>query len=325
MPDAWPLLLAAGIGVLVLLVLVAVLGRYFTLWVRALVTRSYIGMPTLVFMSLRKVNPAAMVEARILATQAGLNDIPVEALEAHFLAGGDVKRVVRALIVAHQARIPLDWNTASAIDLAGRDVLEAVQMTVDPRVIDCPGNRIPGRTTLDAVAKDGIQLRVQARVTVRSNLAQLIGGAKEDTVIARVGEGIVSAIGSASSHKEVLANPALIARRVQSKGLDSNTSFEIVSIDIASIEVGENVGARLQVDQAEADTRVARARAEERRARAIATEQEMIALTAENRAHVVAAEAEVPRAQSEAIRAGVLHSHRGRKARLPARRGFARR
>lgn len=314
-------LLAGGLA---LLIAVLALSRYIALWVRAFVTQARIGLPTLVFMSFRKISPKVIVDARILASQAGLNDIPVHALEAHYLAGGNVMRVVRALVVAHRAGIELDWRTASAIDLAGRDVLEAVQMSVDPRVIDCPAVGLPGgRTTLDAVARDGIQLRVQARVTVRANIQQLIGGAKEDTVIARVGEGIVSAIGAAETHRVVLANPMLIAHRVQEKGLDAQTAFEIVSIDIAKIDVGENVGARLLVDQAGADMRVARARAEERRARALAAEQEMIALTTENRAQVVLAEAEVPKAQADAIRKGTLRTGTAR-TRLPMRRTFHR-
>jgi uncharacterized protein YqfA (UPF0365 family) len=210
------------------------------------------------------------------------------------------------LIVATRARLNLDWDKASAIDLAGRNVLEAVQTSVDPKVIDCPDPRRTGRTTLDGVAKDGIQLKAKARVTVRTNLAQLIGGATEETVIARVGEGIVSAIGSSESHKQVLANPMLIADAVLKKSLDAQTAFEIVSIDIADIDVGMNVGARLQADQAEADVRVARARAEERRAQAVAAEQEMRALTQENRAKVVLAEAEVPLALAESYRNGRL-------------------
>jgi uncharacterized protein YqfA (UPF0365 family) len=225
------------------------------------------------------------------------------------LAGGNVRRVVQALIVANRAKIDLDWDTAAAIDLAGRNVLEAVQTSVDPKVIDCPDARRTGRTTLDGVAKNGIQLRARARVTVRTNLAQLIGGATEETVIARVGEGIVSAIGSCETHSEVLANPMLIAKAVLDKSLDSQTAFEIVSIDIADIDVGDNIGARLQADQAEADMRVYRAKAEERRAMAVASEQEMKALTIENRAKLVLAEAEIPRAMAEAFRMGKLRAN----------------
>lgn len=282
--------------------------RYFKLWIQAFMTRAKIGPFTLVFMALRKVNPHVIVDARIMCVQAGLTDVTTNGLEAHFLAGGNVVRVVRALIAAHRAKIELNWDTAAAIDLAGRNVLEAVQTSVNPKVIDCPDPKRSGRRTLDGVAKNGIQLRARARVTVRTNLSQLVGGATEETIIARVGEGIVSAIGSCAQHTDVLSNPQLIARAVLAKGLDSQTAFAIVSIDIADIDVGENIGARLQADQAEADMRVARAKAEERRARAVATEQEMKALTEENRAHVVLAEAEVPLAQAEAFRKGSLRA-----------------
>jgi uncharacterized protein YqfA (UPF0365 family) len=284
--------------------------RYFKLWLRAFVTRARISPLTIVFMALRKVNPNTIVDAKISAVQAGLTDITTGALEAHYLAGGNVVKCVRALIASHRARIDLDWDTAAAIDLAGRDVLDAVRTSVDPKVIDCPDPRL-GRSTLDGVAKDGIQLKARARVTVRTNLSQLIGGATEDTIIARVGEGIVSAIGSCETHKEVLANPMLIARAVLDKGLDSQTAYEIVSIDIADVDVGDNVGARLQADQAEADVRVARAKAEQRRAEAVASEQEMRALTQENRAHVVLAEAEIPKAMADAFRRGNLRRLNG--------------
>jgi len=282
--------------------------KYFKLWLRAFVSRAQINPFTLIFMSLRKVNPHVIVDAKIMAVQAGLEDVTTTGLEAHFLAGGNLRRVVQALIAAHRAKIELDWNIAAAIDLAGRNVLEAVQTSVNPKVIDCPDVKRGGRLTLDGVAKDGIQLKARARVTVRTNLAQLIGGATEETIIARVGEGIVSAIGSSMSHKEVLANPQKISRAVLAKGLDSQTAFEIVSIDIADIDVGENVGARLQADQAEADMRVARAKAEERRALAVANEQTMKALTEENRSHVVLAEAEVPLAIADAFRSGSLRA-----------------
>jgi uncharacterized protein YqfA (UPF0365 family) len=258
-------------------------------------------------MSLRKVNPHTIVEAKISAVQAGLDAISTQALGAHLLAGGNVTKVVRALIAAHRARIALDWDTASAIDLAGRDVLDAVSTSVNPKVIDVPDPR-RGRITLDGVAKDGIQLKAKARVTVRTNLSQLIGGATEDTIIARVGEGIVSAIGSCESHKDVLANPTLIAQNVLRKSLDSQTAYEIVSIDIADIDVGANVGARLQADQAEADLRVARARAEKNRADSVAQEQEMRALTQENQSKVVLAEAEIPKAMAEAYSRGQLRA-----------------
>ena len=312
MKENWQTLLIGG-GVLflvfMLLVSVIVFVKYFNLWLQAFVTRARVSILSLIAMSFRKVNARAIVESKIMAVQAGLPPISTQALEAHYLAGGNVNRVIKALIVAHRAKIELDWETASAIDLAGRNVLEAVQTSVDPKVIDCPDpRRSAGRSTLDGVAKNGIQLRARARVTVRTNLGQLIGGATEETVIARVGEGIVSAIGSCQSHKEVLANPMLIAKAVLDKSLDSQTAFEIVSIDIADIDVGDNVGARLQADQAEADVRVARARAEERRARAVAQEQEMKALTAENRAKVVLAEAEVPLAMAEAYKGGRLRA-----------------
>ena len=301
------------------LVFVAILGlaalgfvfmflRYFKLWLRGFVTKAGISPPTLVFMGLRNVNPHIIMDARIMAVQAGLTDVTPQGLEAHYLSGGNVRRIVQSLIAAHRAKIDLNWFTASAIDLAGRNVLDAVQTSVNPKVIDCPDPRRGGRKTLDGIAKDGIQLKARARVTVRTNLAQLVGGATEETIIARVGEGIVSAIGSSSSHKEVLANPQLIARAVLAKGLDSQTAFEIVSIDIADVDVGENVGARLQADQAEADVRVARATAEERRAMAVANEQEMKAVTVENQAHVVLAEAEVPLALADAFRQGSLRS-----------------
>ena len=301
------LIVAGGVLAVILLVFLFLFGKYFNLWLRAFVTRARIGPLSLVFMSLRKVNPRVIVDAKIMAVQAGLTSITTEDMEAHYLAGGNVRRVVQSLIAAHRAKIDLDWEIAAAIDLAGRNVFEAVQTSVDPKVIDCPDPR-HGRQTLDGVAKDGIQLKARARVTVRTNLAQLIGGATEETVIARVGEGIVSAIGSSKSHKDVLANPTMIAKAVLAKGLDSQTAYEIVSIDIADIDVGDNVGARLQADQAEADVRIARAKAEERRARAVAQEQEMVALTQENRAKVVLAEAEVPKAMADAFRHGRLRA-----------------
>jgi uncharacterized protein YqfA (UPF0365 family) len=299
----------AVIGMLCIvgLTMLFMFGKYFKLWLRSFVTRAHIGPFHLVFMSLRKVNPNVIVDAKITAVQAGLTDISTEEMEAHYLAGGNVRRLVQSLVASHRAKIDLNWETAAAIDLAGRNVLEAVQTSVDPRVIDCPDTK-KGRSTLDGVAKDGIQLRARARVTVRTNLAQLVGGATEDTIIARVGEGIVSAIGSSESHKSVLANPALIAKAVLDKGLDSQTAYEIVSIDIADIDVGDNVGARLQADRAEADMRIARARAEERRAIAVALDQEMLALTQENQAKVVLAEAEVPMAMSDAFRKGGLRA-----------------
>ncbi len=300
--------IAVAFMVIVGLVMFFLFIRYFNLWLRSYTTRAGISPISLVLMSLRKVNPHTIVEAKISAVQAGLaTTITTQALGAHYLAGGNVTKVVRALIAAHRARLGLDWDTASAIDLAGRDVLDAVRTSVDPKVIDCPDPR-RGRYTLDGVAKDGIQLKARARVTVRTNLSQLIGGATEDTIIARVGEGIVSAIGSCESHKDVLANPTLIAQNVLRKSLDSQTAYEIVSIDIADIDVGDNIGARLQADQAEADLRVARARAEQRRAEAVAQEQEMRALTQENQAKVVLAEAEIPKAMAEAYGRGQLRA-----------------
>ncbi|MFT5092897.1 MAG: flotillin-like protein FloA [Planctomycetales bacterium] len=308
--EPWELVGAFLIGILGLVALgfVFMFFRYFKLWLRGFVTKAGISPPTLVFMALRNVNPHVIMDARIMAVQAGLTDVSVQGLEAHYLSGGNVRRIVQALIAAHRAKIDLNWFTASAIDLAGRNVLEAVQTSVNPKVIDCPDPRRGGRKTLDGISQDGIQLKARARVTVRTNLAQLVGGATEETIIARVGEGIVSAIGSTQTHKEVLANPQLITHAVLAKSLDSQTAFEIVSIDIADVDVGENVGARLQADQAEADVRVARAMAEERRAMAVANEQEMKAATVENLAHVVLAEAEVPLALADAFRQGSLRS-----------------
>jgi len=299
---------AAMIGGLILLVSLFVFFKYFNLWLQAYVTRAGVSMPSLIAMSFRKVDARVIVAAKIMSVQAGLPDVSTQAFESFFLARGNVPRVVQALIVAHRAKIDLDWETAVAIDLAGRDVLEAVQTSVNPRVIDCPDQRRGGRRTLDGVARNGIQLKARARVTVRTNLARLIGGATEETIIARVGEGIVSAIGSCDSHKTVLANPMIIAKAVLDKSLDSQTAFEIVSIDIADIEVGDNIGARLQADQAEADVRVARARAEERRTQAVANEQEMKTRTVENRAKVVLAEAAVPSAIAAAYKMGNLRA-----------------
>ncbi|WP_404310349.1 flotillin-like protein FloA [Neorhodopirellula lusitana] len=291
-----------------LLVVFFVFANYFGLWIQSVLTGSNIGFPSLIAMTFRKVNTRAIVRSKIMATQAGLNDpeLTSGALEAHYLAGGNVQQVIRALIAAKKAKtISLTFREATAIDLAGRDVLESVQTSVYPKVIDCPP-RGEAKPSLDAVAKDGIQLKVKARVTVRANLQQLIGGATEETIIARVGEGIVSAIGSAESHKAVLENPDIISKAVLAKKLDSQTAFEIVSIDIADIDVGANIGARLQADQAEADTAVARANAESKRALAVAEEQEMQALIEQSRAEVVEAEAAVPRAMAEAFRSGRL-------------------
>lgn len=284
-------------------VLLLVLFTYFIpvgLWVSALASRVSVGLFSLVGMRLRRVPPPVILKALISATKAGLA-LESGLLEAHYLAGGNVNRVVNALIAADKANIDLDFQQAAAIDLAGRDVLQAVQTSVNPRVIDCPA-----QGAVAAVAKDGIQLLARARVTVRTNIATLVGGATEDTVVARVGEGIVSAIGSAEGYTRVLENPDLISRAVLDKGLDSGTAFEILSIDIADIDVGKNVGAHLQTDQAEADKRVAQARAETRRAMAVAEEQEMQARVQEMRAKVVEAEAEIPLAMAEAFRSGNL-------------------
>ena len=260
------------------------------LWISAWASGAYVSMFTLVAMRLRRVPPGTIVTARISAVKAGIN-IPLNDLEAHFLAGGNVVRVVNAMISADKASIPLTFKRASAIDLAGRNVLEAVQMSVLPKVIETP--------RIAAVAKDGIQLMVVSRVTVRTNIERLVGGAGEETIIARVGEGMVSTIGSAVNHKSVLENPDHISKHILSKGLDAGTAYEILSIDIADVDVGENIGAKLQIDQANADKQIAQAKAEERRAMAVALEQEMSA-------RVVEAEAEVPRAMAEAFRAGNL-------------------
>jgi uncharacterized protein YqfA (UPF0365 family) len=291
------------------LVLFAVFARYFRLWIQSVTTGAGIGIFDLLGMTFRKVNPTVIVRSKIMAVQAGLGEdtgITSKALEAHYLAGGRVPLVIQAMIAAKKAKtINLDYRLATAIDLAGRDILEAVRTSVYPKVIDCPA-RGSGRESLDAVAKNGIQLKVKARVTVRANLNQLIGGATEETIIARVGEGIVSAIGSADRHTDVLENPDRISKAVLARRLDSQTAFEIVSIDIADIDVGDNIGARLQADQAEADMRVARANAESRRAMAVAQEQENIAGIEESRAKVVEAEAEVPRAIADAFQGGRL-------------------
>ncbi|MCR8631427.1 MULTISPECIES: flotillin-like protein FloA [Paenibacillus] len=267
------------------------------LWVSALASGVRIGIITLVAMRLRRVTPSRIVNPMIKATKAGI-DISINQLESHFLAGGNVDRVVNALIAAHRADIPLPFERAAAIDLAGRDVLQAVQMSVNPRVIETP--------TVSAVAKNGIEVKVIARVTVRANIERLVGGAGEETIIARVGEGIVTTVGSSESHKDVLENPDMISRTVLSKGLDAGTAFEILSIDIADVDVGKNIGAYLQTEQAEADKRIAQAKAEERRAMAVAQEQEMKALVVEMKAKVVESESQVPLAMAEALRNGKL-------------------
>jgi len=304
------LIVACVVGIIILLVLFAIFINYFRWWIQSLTTGAGITLFDLVGMTFRKVNPNVIVRSKIMAVQAGLDEkntgITSRTLEAHYLAGGNVPLVIRALVAATKAKIvTLSYSEATGIDLAGRNVLEAVQTSVYPKVINCPATG-SARSTLDAVAQDGIQLKVKARVTVRANLQQLIGGATEETIIARVGEGIVSAIGSSETHKLVLENPDRISKAVLARGLDANTAFQIVSIDIADIDVGDNIGARLQADQAEADTRVARARAEGRRAMAVAAEQEKIASIEESRAAVVEAEAEVPKSIAEAFQSGNL-------------------
>jgi uncharacterized protein YqfA (UPF0365 family) len=293
-----------NLGVIIVIAVISIVGLwiifYFIpvgLWFSALVSGVRISLLQLVLMRWRKIPPAVIVNNLIAATKAGLR-LNRDDLEAHFLAGGRVKAVVNALISADKANIPLDFKTATAIDLAGRDVLEAVQMSVKPKVINTP--------PVAAVAKDGIQLIAKARVTLRANIKQLVGGAGEETILARVGEGIVTSIGSAINHKLVLENPDSISKVVLSKGLDSGTAYEILSIDIADIDVGKNIGAILQIDQANADKNIAQAKAEERRAMAVAVEQEMKAKAQEARAKVIEAEAEIPKAISEAFRSGNL-------------------
>ncbi len=309
--QIWFYVTMAGIvfGLAILLALFLAFVAYGKLWFQGFMSSADVSLMSLVGMHFRQVRPSTIVNAKIMAAQAGLdinrrNGISTQRLEAHFLAGGDVMRVINAIIAAQRAGIDLDFDRASAIDLAGRDVLDAVKTSVNPKVIDCPDAQKSGKRFLSAIARDGVELRIRTRVTVRTNLAQLIGGATEETIIARVGESIISSIGSSDHHQDVLENPDRISKAVLARGLDAHTAFEIVSIDIADIDVGENIGARLQADQAEADTRVARAKAERRRADAIATEQENKAGVAENRARLVMAEAEVPRAMADAFRSG---------------------
>ena len=278
------------IAAIAILVFVGLFFSFLSTWIRALTSGAHVSFFNLLAMTLRRVPPKVIVDARIQLVKAGL-DLDTDSIEAHFLAGGHVKQVVNALIAADKANIELTFQRAAAIDLAGRNVLEAVQMSVLPKVIETP--------RIAAVAKDGIQLIVVSRVTVRTNIDRLVGGAGEETIIARVGEGMVSTIGSAQSHKNVLENPDHISKHILSKGLDAGTAYEILSIDIADVDVGENIGAKLQIDQANADKQIAQAKAEERRAMAVALEQEM-------RARVVEAEAEVPRAMAEAFRQGNL-------------------
>jgi uncharacterized protein YqfA (UPF0365 family) len=296
---------------IIALITVVAFAAFGAMWVQAFAAGARVRMSSLVGMYFRQVRAPVIVNAKIMAAQAGLdissrNGITTQRLEAHYLAGGNVMNVMQAIIAAQRADIDLDFDRAAAIDLAGRDVAEAVRTSVHPKVIDCPDPRRSGKTTLSAISKDGVELRVRTRVTVRTNLQQLIGGATEETIIARVGESIISSIGAAESHQAVLENPDVISRTVLARGLDSQTAFQIVSIDIADIDVGDNIGARLRADQAEADVRVARALAEQRRAEAIATEQENRAAVAENRANVVLAEAEVPLAMAKAFISGNL-------------------
>jgi uncharacterized protein YqfA (UPF0365 family) len=287
-------LIVIAIAAIVLLFFV---GSAISLWVQALVSGAHVGLFNIVFMRFRKVPPKLIVTSKIMAVKAGL-DFSTDSLESHFLAGGNVSRVVQALIAADKANIELEFNRAAAIDLAGRDVLQAVQMSVNPKVIETP--------MVAAMAKDGIQLKAISRVTVRANIDRLVGGAGEETILARVGEGIVTTIGSAETHKLVLENPDSISKRVLEKGLDAGTAYEILSIDIADVDVGKNIGAELETDRAEADKKIAQAKAEERRAMAFAVEQEMRARVQEMRAKVVEAEARVPLAMAVAFKEGNL-------------------
>lgn len=310
----WAMLWIAVIvfGLIFSVVALIVIATYGKLWFQAYMSDADVTMLSLIGMGFRQVDTKVVMTAKIMCSQAGMDinrrsGISTQRLEAHYLAGGNVMNVVNAIIAAHRAGIDLDFDRAAAIDLAGRDVLDAVRTSVHPKVIDCPDPRRSGKTTLSAIAKNGVELRIRARVTVRTNLEQLIGGATEETVIARVGEGIITSIGSSDTHLQVLENPDRISKAVLARGLDAHTAFEIVSIDIADIDVGENIGARLQADQAEADTRVARAEAEQRRAEAVAVEQEFKADVAEQRARLVLAEAEVPQAMAEAFRQGRIN------------------
>ena len=298
------LIIVAAIAALILLVFLFIFFSFVRLWIQSLLTGANIGIGSLIGMKLRNVNYTMIVQQKIALVQAGVK-ISTPDLESHYLARGNVPKTAAAVIAAHKAGLDLPWRTAAAIDLAGRDVLDAVRTSVNPKVIDCP-DPTKGKQFLDAVCRNGIQLLAKARVTVRTKLERLVGGATEETIIARVGEGIVKAIGSAHDHKEVLANPGLISQTVLHSGLDAQTAFEIVSIDIANLEPGENIGAKLAADQATADLRVAQAEAEKRRAAAVAKEQEMKALVEENRAKVVESEAQVPMAIADAFKTGRL-------------------
>jgi uncharacterized protein YqfA (UPF0365 family) len=302
------LVLVGGIVIVFALIAITLFLYFLNVWIRALAARAPVSIISLIGMKLRRVPVGLIVDNRITAVKAGI-DLTTDPLEAHYLAGGNVEQVVLALIAAKKAGITLNWDRACAIDLAtkgtSKTVLDAVKASINPRIIDCPSTS-SGRNTIDGVAKDGIQLKAKARVTVRTNLDRFVGGATEETVIARVGEGIVAAIGSADSYKQVLENPERISKTSLEKGLDAGTAFEILSIDIADVDVGENIGARLKLDQAEANKRMAQADAEVRRAAAVALEAEMKARTQEMQAKVVEAEAQVPLAMAEAFRAGNL-------------------
>jgi len=305
--------LIGGMVVVLLLLILIALGYYTWLWLPAYMCGADVSLMSLVGMSFRQIRPSRIVTAKIMVTMAGLDidrkdGITTAQLEAHVLSGGDVVRVVRAIIAASRAGMDLDFDRAAAIDLAGRDILDAVQISVSPRVIDCPDVGSAGRNTLSGVAKDGVELQIQARVTVRTNLNRLVGGATEETIVARVGQGIVSSIGAANTYMEVMSTPDRISQNVIDRGLDANSAFDIVSIDIARIAVGENIGARLQIDRADADMRIAQARAEVRRAAAIAYQQEMKAQVAASEASLVLAEAEIPPAVARAFRAGKLYT-----------------
>lgn len=288
---------AVLVAIIVAIILLAFIAKFFSLWLQALFSKAGVSMFQLIGMRLRKVPPKIIVDSRILSCKAGM-PVDTNLLEAHFMSGGNVIRVVQALIAANKANIKLDFKQAAAIDLAGRNVLEAVQMSVNPKVIETP--------RVSAVALDGIQLHAVTRITVRASIQKLVGGAGEETVVARVGEGIVSSIGSAKSHKDVLENPNMISKKVLASGLDAGTAFEILSIDIADVDVGQNIGAILETDRAEADKKIAQAKAEERRAMAFAAEQEMKAKVMEMRAKLVESEAQVPMAMADALRSGHL-------------------
>ncbi|MBA3603133.1 MAG: flotillin-like protein FloA [Parachlamydiaceae bacterium] len=291
-----------GLVVIVGIFLFSIMAKYISLWFQAFVSGTRIPIANIIGMSLRKIPPKVIVNARITAYKAGLKDVSVSDLETHFMAGGHVTEVVQALIAADKANIPLDWRRATAIDLAGRDLREAVQTSVYPKVIDCPNHA--GYIT--GVSKDGIQINTRARVTVRTNIAQLVGGATEETIIARVGEGIVSAIGGSDTHLQVLESPQRISKLVLEKGLDSSTAFLILSIDIVELNLGENIGAKLRADKAESDKRIAQAEAEKRRAMAVAMEQENLAKVRDMEAKLVEAQAAVPIAMADAFRSGNL-------------------